>query len=55
MFNISSSDQKVVALGNSFVKYADDVRMVVPSSNSSTALTELANAEAWAERNSAGA
>jgi len=55
MFNISTSDLRAITLGNSFVKYAEEVRMVVPSSNSSTTLAELVNAEAWAERNSVGA
>ena len=45
---ISTSDLKMCTLCNSATKYADDVTMVIPASNTSFILVELANVNAWA-------
>ena len=51
MFIISSSDLKAVTPRNVFMKYADDVTLVIPASNTSTIQTELDNVAAWNARN----
>ena len=48
MFTISTSDLQVVTSGNHIVKYADDVTMVVPTSNLHSIPAELASIESWA-------
>ena len=51
MFIISTSDLKAVTPGNLLVKYADDVTMVVPASNSASIPVELASVDAWSAKN----
>ena len=47
MFIINSSDLMSVVPGNVFVKYADDVYLLVPASNTSRIAEELAGIDHW--------
>ena len=45
MFIVLTSDLKMCTPGNSEIKYADDVTMIVPASNSLSIPAELGNVE----------
>ena len=47
MFIINSSDLMCAVPGNVFVKYADDVYLLVPASNTSRIAEELAGIDHW--------
>ena len=51
MFILNSTDLRCCTPGNSAYKYADDVTLVVPASNSSSIPLELANINDWCKLN----
>jgi hypothetical protein len=50
-FIVCASDLHAVTPGNKTCKYADDVYLIVPASNSNTVPGELANIDTWATAN----
>jgi len=50
-FISNSSDLQVTKADNAMVKYANDIYMIVPASNTSTIPLEMADVQAWAKMN----
>ena len=51
MFNINRTDLKPVTVGNFLDKYADDIYLIVPSSNDHWVHNELQSIQSWAHNN----
>jgi len=48
---VTGGDLTAATAGNSICKFADDTYLVIPASNEASRQVELANIQAWADRN----